>query len=506
MVMFIKYLSDTKQAKAGDVKKVIDGGEASAKALIDAGIAEETTDPTSDPGIDKATQEMIDAVVRKHLEKLTNATEKGFGALANRIKAQTDAYELGTEKALKLPATARRFSTVRNFKDDGINRKEAKAYYMGCFAMALKGKPWARKRLADAGMVLRPYDEGDSDIHAAGVSSMDELATQKAAAENVNFDSGYLVPEEIGSDIVDLREQYGVFRQYAKIVPMTSDTRTDPRRKDGVAVSFVGEGSAGTQADKTWNQVRLTAKKLMALTKYSTEISEDAMINIGDDLAEEFAYAFALKEDQCGFNGDATSTYGGIRGVTTRLKGVSATIANIAGLTVATGTGYGSSYGATVLGDFNKVVGTLPEYAEQRDPRCAWFVSKFYWGSVMQKLATAAGGNKVSDIVNGARMKEFLGYPVVISQVMPKTPAVNQVVALLGSMRLSTNFGTRREIGISVSNSALNAFEQDQLVMRGTERFDINVHDVGDDTSTAGDSAQAGPVAGPIVGLITASS
>jgi hypothetical protein len=60
------------------------------------------------------------------------------------------------------------------------------------------------------------------------------------------------------------------------------------------------------------------------------------VINMGDDLAGEIAYAFALKEDQCGFIGDGTSTYGGMQGVCTKIKGLSGTIANIAGLVVAT--------------------------------------------------------------------------------------------------------------------------------------------------------------------------
>jgi hypothetical protein len=43
-------------------------------------------------------------------------------------------------------------------------------------------------------------------------------------------------------------------------------------------------------------------------------VLEDAIISIADDLAEEIVYAFSLKEDQCGFIGDGTSTYGGIVG------------------------------------------------------------------------------------------------------------------------------------------------------------------------------------------------
>jgi hypothetical protein len=59
-----------------------------------------------------------------------------------------------------------------------------------------------------------------------------------------------------------------------------------------------------------------------------------------------------------------------------------------------------------------------------------------------------------------------------------------------------------------MSDQALNAFEQDEIVIRGTERFDIVVHDVGDPTPAAGQpkSGQAGNSAGPIIGLVTGAS
>lgn len=500
--MWLKYLMDTKQAKLGEVVQVADGGEASAKALIEAGIGEEVPEPET---AKKAAQEaaigvstLIEKAVAKGFNDLTKTLEPSLKKF-RQVVDDEHSYTTGTQKALKLPATAKRYSTTRNFTGPD---KDAKAYYFGCMAMAVRGHSVSRKRLDEAGIRLTPFI--DADNGPIFFTDANGNVETKAASELNNADSAYLVPPQFGDDIIDLREQYGVFRRYAKIVPMSSDTRTDPKRRDGVATYFVGEGTAGTQADKTWGQVTLTAKKLMALTKYSSEISEDAMINMGDDLAAEMAYGFALKEDQCGFIGDGSSTYGGMQGVTTRLKAVSGTIANIKGLVVASGTGYATSYGSIVLGDFNSVVGILPEYAEQRDPNCAWYCSKFFWGSVMQRLATAAGGNRVENIQGGSREKMFLGYPVIISQVMPKTSAVSQVACLFGSLKLSTSFGTRREIGIATSNAALNAFEQDQLVMRGTERFHINVHDVGDG-STA-DSTQAGTVAGPIVGLITAAS
>ena len=53
-------------------------------------------------------------------------------------------------------------------------------------------------------------------------------------------------------------------------------------------------------------------------------------------------------------------------------------------------------------------------------------------------------------------------------------------------------FGDRRQTSIQFSDSALNAFEQDELVIRGTERVDIVTTNLGDGTN-----------AGAMVGLMS---
>ncbi|MFZ9311822.1 MAG: phage major capsid protein, partial [Arenimonas sp.] len=227
------------------------------------------------------------------------------------------------------------------------------------------------------------------------------------------------------------------------------------------------------------------AKKLAALSLYSSELNEDAMVNIGDDLAGEIAYAFAQKEDDCYFNGDGTSTYGGITGCRQKLKDVSGTIANIKGLYV----GAGNAYSELVLSDFHRVIAKLPLYARNG---ARWIASATFFDTVMHPLQTAAGGNTVVDIANGGQMR-FLGYPVELSQVMPTTEANSQVCALLGNFALGSTFGDRRQLTIALSSEY--KFAEDQLAIKGTERFDIVVHDVGDTTN-----------AGPICGLITAAS
>jgi HK97 family phage major capsid protein len=82
---------------------------------------------------------------------------------------------------------------------------------------------------------------------------------------------------------------------------------------------------------------------------------------------------------------------------------------------------------------------------------------------------------------------------------MPKTDSNSQILALFGDFGLAADFGDRAGIAIATSQSASvggeSVFERDETAVKATERFDENVHDLGDSTN-----------AGPVVGLISAAS
>jgi HK97 family phage major capsid protein len=319
----------------------------------------------------------------------------------------------------------------------------------------------------------------------------------KGHVENENEAGGFLVPEEFLSDLIDLREQYGVFRRNSRVTPMSSDTQTRPRRKGGLTAYYVGEATNVTESELQWDRVRLIAKKLAALAKLSVELNEDSAIDLASTVADEIAYAFALAEDGAGFNGDGTSTFGGIVGIREKLKGLDATPANVAGLVVGTGTGYATNFNSLTLGDFRRIVGRLPQFADT--PNAKWYVHRSFYHEVMVRLAEATAGTSSVEIINGIARTYFLGYPVEFAQVLPKDSAVSQVTALLGDLRMGSMLGDRRDVTLALSEHA--AFTTDELTLRGTQRFDINVHDVGNASATA-----ANRTPGPIVGLITASS
>ena len=303
------------------------------------------------------------------------------------------------------------------------------------------------------------------------------------------------IPEEFGTDLIDLRERFGLVRRLFRRVPMTSDTRTDPRHEQGLTAYFFTEGQAGTVSNLKHDQVRLTAKDLMVLTTINNNVDADSPMSWGDRLFGEISYAMAHKEDLCGLLGDATSTYGGILGVTTRLQSFDGAGTDSFGLV----TGSGNAYSELTLANFDAVVGKLPEFGDT--PMTAWVMHRtFYFGTV-EKLVQASGGVPAYEVREGNRRPRpvFKGYPVEFSQVMPKTEANSQVCALLGDFDLGASFGDRQQESLAFSEDATvagqNVFERNEVAVRGIERFDINVHSVGNATD-----------AGAIVGLQTAAS
>jgi HK97 family phage major capsid protein len=302
----------------------------------------------------------------------------------------------------------------------------------------------------------------------------------KAESEGVNTAGGFLVPTPMANAIIDLREDFGVFRQNAQIVPMTSDTLAWPRRTGGLTASFTAEGTAITESTAGWDNVNLVAKKLAALTRISTELSEDAVVSVADLMTREIAYAFASKEDDCGFNGDGTSTYGGIRGITQLLIDGNHTAGRVIAVS---GHDLFTEIDTT---DISSLMGKLPQYALAR---AKFYVSALGFATVFERLVAAAGGNSISTL-DGSVQYRYLGFPIVISQKLPTVTSTlqNQVMILFGDLALASALGERRVATIRRSDERY--FEFDQIGILGTERVDIVNHDLGDNTN-----------AGPIVGL-----
>ena len=364
-------------------------------------------------------------------------------------------------------------------------------------------------RAYGAGRWLLSVCSPDEEVRAKNRLWCREQGVQSLAqTESVNSAGGVLVPEVLSDQIIILREQYGVFRRFAKVYPMESDNLTVPRRTSGLTAYYVSDSISATESQMGWDGVTLVAKELAALVRYPNTLSDDAVINIADTLSGEIAYAFALAEDNAGFIGDGTLTYGGISGLTVIIddanhgNAVTTNGTTNGGKQVAAAGGTGIS--TVVLSDFEKCVGLLPQYASMN---ACWFMSRAIYASGPQRLMDAGGGNTNETLAVGSMgnlnaqdpfgrpYRTFLGYPVIITQVMNSVlgTQTSKIVALLGDLSMSSSLGQRKEIRIDASPHRY--FEFRQVGLLGVQRFDIVNHDLGNTTT-----------AGPVVALETSAS
>lgn len=291
-----------------------------------------------------------------------------------------------------------------------------------------------------------------------------------AAATSPNTAGGALVPDILANRIIDLREEYGLFRQQADVVPMSSDTEIFPVRAGGLTATFTAENSEISESDLLWSNISLTAKKLGCLSRMSSEISEDAIVSVGDRFAVEIAAAFATREDEVGFNGTGAGTDGGIVGVLTKAIDGNHALAKVAATTPH------NTMAEIDADDLLRLMSAIPQYAKKG---AAWYCSPSAKSLIFDAIKIAGGGNTAS-MLAAVQTDTFLGYPINVTPVMADTPATdynNAVIVGFGNLRQAVMMGSRREIRIALSEHRY--FELDQVGIRGTERFDINAHSLG---------------------------
>lgn len=382
-------------------------------------------------------------IIQKDIDRLEKLEAKQKEIVRNRVQPRVDASGSISDEPFKVPARAVR-GNLKAFKGPDAERD---AYLSGQFLAATvfgneKAKDWCKSH----GVPLVNAAHSGSD----------------------NSKGGYLVPDPMEASIIRLVEEYGVARRNCRVWPMPSGNLRIPKRNGGFTSYWVGENSAITASDMAFASVELTAKKLGVLTQISNELLEDAAVAMADIVATEFAYKFAIEEDEAAFLGDGTSSYGGIVGAANALEdgALVTTASNVdtfEELTIATV--------HNAMGKLKRYPGIMPK----------WYMSQVCWSTAFERLALAAGGSTPVDYANGMGLR-FQGYPVEITQVLAGTSGSTDhsgtIFAYFGDLSMAAAMGDTRGITIAADSSLY--FASDAIAIRGTERLDFNIHDRGD--------------------------
>jgi HK97 family phage major capsid protein len=145
-----------------------------------------------------------------------------------------------------------RCAPLRSFKS-----REA-AFRFGCWFAATQGNQKAARFCEENGIVVT-----------------------RAASEGINAAGGLLVPTEFLSVLYFVLELRGVIRATADVQPIGRDVANITKILSATTAYFVGEGTAPTASQPVLSSLGLVAKKLATYTIVSSELEEDALIDVG---------------------------------------------------------------------------------------------------------------------------------------------------------------------------------------------------------------------------------
>ena len=402
-----------------------------------------------------AQAEKRDAIKR---ESLNNRVDAGEIDLPNDDHSEPFAN-------VRVARSVHRPHKVHGFDNSAVAIKQA--YAAGMFVLAIFGNQKAKEFCSEHGIITNKMQEGNDSL------------------------GGYLVPEPLENAIIRIVEQFGLMRQLAFRKVMTAKTDKVGRRIGGLKVFYPGEGNTLTRSDLRLDQVSLDATKYACLAEITTELNEDSVIDMISLLTQEMGLAIAKAEDTNGLLGDGTAAFASVTGLNAAIAAVAGTPSQ---LTASTAT-----IGDLVLNDFEQCEAELPDFSGMNP---VWICNKKTWGSSMAPLTRASGGNTIEEIVGNKVRKEFLGYPVHFSQVMPRTPAAGEPIAFFGDPRMSITMGVRRGMSFKTSEEG-DFFMDDTIGVKSTTRTDIVCHEVGQEALAAsGDQPAVEALAGPILSLV----
>jgi HK97 family phage major capsid protein len=275
-----------------------------------------------------------------------------------------------------------------------------------------------------------------------------------------------LVPEYFGSEVIRIAGKYGVARNNGRVITLPGKTFKLPTM-GSVTAYRTDEKGAITASSPESGQLEFVAKKLAAMVIVTTELIQDANIDILNYLAQLCGEAVAKKEDEWAYLGLA-GTEGIFRNTNVQV--------------------YTLGAGDTKFADvnFDDISGAM---ALLDDAVVDNAVIAGSW-SVFNALRVIKDENKNYIYQNpGAGMPNTIwGLPYVKSTVLPKTTQVASQAdtpfmaiydpryLMIGDRRsLSLEFSKEATVHSSDGQTTINLFEQDMVAIKVTERLDIQL-------------------------------
>jgi HK97 family phage major capsid protein len=147
----------------------------------------------------------------------------------------------------------------------------------------------------------------DCYVRSGETTGLRDLET-KAMSVGSNPDGGYLVPEEVETDIGKRLRDISPIRAIAAIREISANVYKKPFMTAGPTTGWVGETAARPQtASPVLDELAFPAMELYAMPAATATLLEDASVNLDEWLASEVDQVFAEQEGVAFVTGDGNN-------------------------------------------------------------------------------------------------------------------------------------------------------------------------------------------------------
>lgn len=322
------------------------------------------------------------------------------------------------------------------------------------------------------GQFVSPQDVAKRWGHADVARLLDEHQA-KALAAGDPLAGGFLIPQQFSADVIELlRPASAVRRLGATVIPMPVGSLSIPKITAGATGYYIGENENITKSQLTTGQVKLSFKKLAALTPVSNDLLRYSTPGADAIVRDDIVRALGQAENSNFIRGDGTA---GPRGL--RYQVAAANRLNATGGTVSL---------ANVTIDLGRLIQAL---MDNNIPftRPGWiFAPRTY--RYLATVQTTTGAYAFREELIGGKL---WGWPYAVNTGVPTnltdgggTTETEVYLAdfadvLIGES-MSMAVDASQEAAYHDGSSVVAAFSQDQTVVRAITEHDLAVRrDVG---------------------------
>lgn len=181
-------------------------------------------------------------------------------------------------------------------------------------AELLKGQqePAQQKKGLAVGRIIRALAvaKGDNE-RAARIAAKhfgEEDVAVKALAAGDATAGGFLIGEEMSSEVIELLRPAAVVRRSNPIVmPMDRGNLSLPKITGGATASYAGENQNAGKTEQEFGSLKLTFKKLISLVPISNDLLRFTSYNADMVVRDDLVSAMAQREDLAFIRGDGSS-------------------------------------------------------------------------------------------------------------------------------------------------------------------------------------------------------